>query len=39
MMASTGGEAYGNLAAFAEGADVVMRRLLGELPAWLARCP
>lgn len=34
-----GGEAYGNTSAFAEGADVVMRRLLGELPAWLARCP
>jgi adenosylhomocysteine nucleosidase len=39
VVGSTGGEAYGNLAAFAEGADVVMRRLLGELPAWLARCP
>ncbi len=35
----TGSEAYGNISAFAEGADVVMRRLLGELPAWLARCP
>jgi len=34
-----GGEAYGNMAAFAEGAAIVMRRLLGELPAWLARCP
>jgi uncharacterized protein (TIGR02996 family) len=34
-----GGEAYGNTSAFAAGADVVMRRLLGELPAWLARCP
>ncbi|HSK02969.1 MAG TPA: hypothetical protein VK932_17075 [Kofleriaceae bacterium] len=39
VVGSTGGEAYGNIAAFAEGADVVMRRLLGELPAWLARCP
>lgn len=39
VVGSTGSEAYGNMAAFAEGADVVMRRLLGELPAWLARCP
>ncbi|HEY5926745.1 MAG TPA: hypothetical protein VIV11_33895 [Kofleriaceae bacterium] len=33
------GEAYGNMDTFAVGADVVMRRLLGELPAWLARMP
>ena len=39
LVSREGGEAYGNMAAFAEGADVVMRRLLGELPAWLARCP
>jgi adenosylhomocysteine nucleosidase len=39
VVGSTGSEAYRNMAAFAEGADVVMRRLLGELPAWLARCP
>ena len=39
LVARAGGEAYGNLATFAEGAGIVMRRLLGELPAWLARCP
>ncbi|HWO24802.1 MAG TPA: hypothetical protein VNO30_38940 [Kofleriaceae bacterium] len=39
LVAPAGGESYGNPAAFAEGADVVMRRLLRELPAWLARCP
>jgi adenosylhomocysteine nucleosidase len=39
LVGQGGGEAYGNMAVFAEGADVVMRRLLGELPAWLARCP
>jgi adenosylhomocysteine nucleosidase len=32
-------EACGSMETFAAGADVVMRRLLGELPAWLARCP
>jgi adenosylhomocysteine nucleosidase len=39
LVGPTGGEAYGGTTAFAEGAGVVMRRLLGELPAWLARCP
>jgi adenosylhomocysteine nucleosidase len=39
VVGRAGGEAYGNTSAFAAGADVVMRRLLGELPAWLARCP
>lgn len=39
LVSRTGGEAYGNMGVFAEGAGVVMRRLLGELPAWLARCP
>src|SRR5262249_45017369 len=39
LVSRGGGEAYGNMAAFAEGTDVVMRRLLDELPAWLARCP
>ncbi|MEJ7603901.1 MAG: 5'-methylthioadenosine/S-adenosylhomocysteine nucleosidase [Kofleriaceae bacterium] len=34
-----GGEAYGNLPLFVEGAAIVMRRLLDELPQWLARCP
>jgi adenosylhomocysteine nucleosidase len=34
-----GGEAYGNLPAFEEGARVVMERLLKELPAWLERMP
>jgi adenosylhomocysteine nucleosidase len=34
-----GGEAYGNMNAFAEGANIVMRRLLAELPAWLAKMP
>jgi adenosylhomocysteine nucleosidase len=39
LVSHAGDETYGHLAAFAEGADLVMRRLLGELPAWLARCP
>jgi adenosylhomocysteine nucleosidase len=39
LVGRAGGEAYGNTSAFAEGADVVMRRLLRELPAWIARCP
>lgn len=39
LVGATGSEAYGNLDAFAAGASVVMRRLLDELPAWLARCP
>lgn len=39
VVSPAGGEAYGNMAAFVEGADVVMRRLLAELPAWLERCP
>src|SRR5262245_43367695 len=39
LVTRTSGEAYGNMAAFAEGAGVVMRRLLGELPAWLERLP
>jgi adenosylhomocysteine nucleosidase len=39
LVSSSGGEAYGSMETFAAGTDVVMRRLLGELPAWLARCP
>jgi adenosylhomocysteine nucleosidase len=39
LVSTTGGEAYGSMETFARGADIVMRRLLGELPAWLARCP
>ncbi len=39
LVTREGGEAIGNPAAFAEGASVVMKRLLGELPAWLERCP
>jgi adenosylhomocysteine nucleosidase len=34
-----GGEAYGNMPAFEEGARIVMERLLAELPAWLERMP
>lgn len=34
-----GGEAYGNVPAFEEGARIVMTRLLHELPAWLERMP
>lgn len=33
------GEAYGNMNAFTEGANIVMRRLFADLPAWLARMP
>jgi hypothetical protein len=32
-----GGEAYGNLALFEENSRVVMKRLLDDLPSWLAR--
>ncbi|MGE0551395.1 MAG: hypothetical protein AB7O24_10335 [Kofleriaceae bacterium] len=39
LVGASGGEAYGNMAAFEQGAAVVMRRLVGELPAWLARMP
>jgi adenosylhomocysteine nucleosidase len=39
LVTREGGEAYGNMNAFVEGAGIVMRRLLGELPDWLARCP
>ncbi len=39
LVSAQGSETYGNMAAFQDGAAVVMRRLLGELPAWLARCP
>jgi adenosylhomocysteine nucleosidase len=34
-----GGEAYGNMAVFAEGANIVMRQLFAALPAWLAKMP
>lgn len=39
LVSPAGGEAYQNEGAFTDGAAVVMRRLLGELPDWLARCP
>jgi adenosylhomocysteine nucleosidase len=39
LVRAEGGEAYGNLPAFEEGARVVMERLLRELPAWLERMP
>lgn len=35
----TGGEAYGNVPAFEEGARIVMERLIRELPSWLDRMP
>lgn len=37
LVHAAGGEAYGNLPAFEEGARIVMERLLRELPQWLAR--
>lgn len=39
LVSPAGGEAYGNLSAFAEGTAIVMQRLLTDLPAWLAVCP
>jgi len=39
LVGATGGEAYGNMTAFEAGAAIVMKRLLDELPAWLARMP
>lgn len=39
LVGASGGEAYGNMTAFEQGAATVMKRLLDELPAWLARMP
>jgi adenosylhomocysteine nucleosidase len=39
LVSRGGDETYGSPDAFAKGADVVMRRLLGDLPAWLQRLP
>ncbi len=39
LVTTEGGEAYGGTTAFADGAAVVMKRLFGELPAWLQRMP
>lgn len=39
LVHGAGGEAYGNMPAFEEGARIVMERLLKELPAWLERMP
>jgi adenosylhomocysteine nucleosidase len=39
LVSAQGGEAIGSMEAFAAGAEIVMKRLLGELPAWLAACP
>jgi adenosylhomocysteine nucleosidase len=39
LVQPSGGEAYGNMPAFEEGARIVMTRLLAELPAWLERMP
>lgn len=39
LVHAEGGEAYGNMPAFEEGARIVMERLLSELPAWLERMP
>jgi len=39
LVHTEGGEAYGNMPAFEEGARIVMQRLLRELPAWLERMP
>jgi hypothetical protein len=39
LVTPAGGEAYGNMDGFVEGARVVMTRLLRELPAWLERMP
>ena len=37
LVGEGGGEAYGNLALFEEGSRAVMKRLLDDLPFWLAR--
>ena len=39
LVHAEGGEAYGNMPAFEEGARIVMQRLLHELPGWLERMP
>jgi adenosylhomocysteine nucleosidase len=39
LVHEAGGEAYGNMPAFEQGARIVMQRLLHELPAWLERMP
>ena len=38
LVGSAGGEAYGRLEVFAENTREIMRRLVGALPEWLARC-
>jgi adenosylhomocysteine nucleosidase len=37
VVSESGSEAYGNLPAFDEGARLVMKRLIGDLPFWLSR--
>jgi adenosylhomocysteine nucleosidase len=37
LVGASGGEAYGDMNAFEAGAAIVMKRLIAELPAWLAR--
>jgi len=37
LVGEGGGEAYGNLALFEENSRLVMKRLLDDLPSWLAR--
>jgi adenosylhomocysteine nucleosidase len=37
VVSPSGDPVYGDLAAFQAGADTVMRKLLADLPAWLAR--
>ena len=39
LVHAEGGEAYGNMPAFEEGARIVMQQLLRDLPAWLDRMP
>ena len=39
LVRTDGGEAYGSMPAFEEGARIVMQRLLRELPAWIERMP
>lgn len=38
LVNEAGGEAYGNLQVFQNGTEVVMKKLLTDLPLWLEKC-
>ena len=38
LVSPAGAEAYGNEKVFVQGTEVVMKKLLGELPLWMEGC-